>query len=354
MGVRGAAMFFARQIKTIAIAAGCALLCVSSVTSAAPPKPEDVTISEDARRHFAAGIALLQDPDGSRWEEAYLAFKAAYSASPSPKILGNVGLCAMKLERDGEAIEAYTRYIREVADIDAEERAQITRDLQTLSVTVVRLTLTVSPEVEGITIVDHRMPVRGERLSNMYNLTAASPATKGAKLEIGIRPGRHEIVARAPGYDDAVWEFEAYGGTRESHAMTLQQKLVVAPVAATLAASGRSSSFLPWLTTGTGVAMMGVGAVTGIVALGKVSDLEKRCPNDTCPSNSGLEADRSSARSMIRATDILLIGGGLVTGAGITWLVLQSRSSTKSEASRIAAGGLCTSQGCMGSLGASF
>src|SRR5688572_4726463 len=88
-------------------------------------RAEDPPISEEARRHFKAGVHFMQDPDGEKVEEAYREFKVAYSLSSSPKILGNMGTSAMKLERDGEAIEAYARYLREVADIDADERAQI-------------------------------------------------------------------------------------------------------------------------------------------------------------------------------------------------------------------------------------
>src|SRR6476661_7390454 len=69
---------------------------------------EEEKISAEARSHFEAGVSLLQDPDGARYEEAYREFTAAYQLSKSPRVLGNVGLCAMKLERDAEAIDAYS------------------------------------------------------------------------------------------------------------------------------------------------------------------------------------------------------------------------------------------------------
>ena len=56
---------------------------------------------------------MLQDPKAPRYEDAYREFKAAYAASPSYKILGNLGLCAMKIERDAEAIDAYEKYLKE-------------------------------------------------------------------------------------------------------------------------------------------------------------------------------------------------------------------------------------------------
>ena len=88
----------------------------------------DVTISEEARKHFNAGVAYLQDPDGARYAEAYPEFLAAYQASPSWKILGNLGLAAMKLERDGEAVDAYSKYLAEGAnDLDPSEKEQISQ-----------------------------------------------------------------------------------------------------------------------------------------------------------------------------------------------------------------------------------
>src|SRR5262245_22280826 len=93
----------------------------------------DVTITEEARAHFSAGVSFLQYPDGARYEDAYREFSAAYAASPSWKILGNLGLSAMKLERDGEAIDAFAKYLSQGGkDIDRDERAQVERDLKTL------------------------------------------------------------------------------------------------------------------------------------------------------------------------------------------------------------------------------
>ena len=98
--------------------------------------------SDPARQQFRAGIAYLEDPEGARYEDAYAAFKKAYELSKSPKVLGNIGLCAMKLERDGEAIEAYQRYLKEVPDIDPDERAQIEGDLPTLVASAARVAIT--------------------------------------------------------------------------------------------------------------------------------------------------------------------------------------------------------------------
>ena len=113
-------------------------------TAQAAPKdaPQAVQITEKARELFRAGVALLQDPDGARYEEAYQQFKAAYAESPSWKILGNLGFTAMKLERDGEAIEAFKGYLEQGGkELTKAERAQFQSDLDTLSATAATVTI---------------------------------------------------------------------------------------------------------------------------------------------------------------------------------------------------------------------
>lgn len=314
---------------------------------AAPASEGDASpaVNEQARKHFSAGVALLQDPDGEKVEEAYREFKTAYEMSGSPKVLGNMGLCAMRLERDGEAIDAYSHYLREVKDIDPEERAQIVRDLETLTVGVARLTIEVNKP--GVRIVDVRYPVRGERITNVYGPV-------NGKIEIGVRPGHHVITARLPGNEDATWELEAYAGGRDKNSFTLHEPPPrVAAAAPVSAGSERSSSNVgPWLVVGTGAAMLVGGAVTGAVALGKTSDISDACPSNTCPKSFDLDGARSDAKTFVRITDVLLIGGGIVTAGGIAWLLLSDHSERSAPTAPTPTAKKLPSIGC-GSTGCS-
>lgn len=287
------------------------------VPGAAAGKTNPAGISEEARRHFAAGVSLLQDPEGEKVEEAYREFRTAYDVSGSPKILGNMGFCAMRLERDGEAIEAYSRYLREVPDIDPDERAQIVRDLQTLTVGVARLTIEV--DKPGVRIVDVRIPVRGERVTNTYG-----PVTD--KLEIGVRPGHHIITAKLNDFDDATWEVDAFAASREKNAFVMRPRFVAPAAPVTRTERGHRTNVGPWVVMGIGGAMLVGGAVAGVVALGKTNDIADKCPNDVCPRSFDLDEERSSARTFVRITDLLLIGGGLVTAGGLGWLLLSGSS----------------------------
>lgn len=344
----------ARAVLLALVSAGS---CFATAANAQPPPaaaPKAVApaISPEAKEHFAAGVSFLQDPDGEKIEEAYREFRTAYDLSGSPKILGNMGLCAMKLERDGEAIDAYARYLREVPDIDPDERAQIVRDLQTLTVGVARITVQVNKP--GVRIVDVRIPVRGERVTNLYGPVEG-------KLTMGLRPGHHIITARLAGHEESTWEIEAYAGGREEASLLLREKVV--PSASSGAAERPSPNIAPWIVMGVGGAMLAAGGITAVVALGKTSDLERDCPNDVCPLGYDLEGSRSETRTFVRLTDALLIGGGAVTAGGFVWWLLTNRGSEKAEPARSSKASSpalswptasCGARGCGASWGGTF
>jgi hypothetical protein len=311
------------RILPTTIVALATLLVASNALADEPTAPaakaNPAGISDEAKTHFAAGLALLQDPEGEKVEEAYREFRAAYDLSGSPKILGNMGFCAMRLERDGEAIEAYARYLREVPDIDADERAQIVRDLQTLTIGVARLGI--QTDKPAVRLIDVRIPVRGQPVTNTYGPV-------DGKLEVGVRPGHHTITAKLADHEDAVWEFDAFAGSRDRFSFMMRPR-VVAPVGGTEARSGNIG---PWLVMGIGSAMLVGGTVTGIVALGKTHDIEARCPKDVCPKKGfDLESARSNAKTFVRVTDVLLIGGSVVTLGGVGWLFFGGDKGDKGD-----------------------
>jgi hypothetical protein len=171
------------------------------------PLPSDssavpASAKEEARLHFKAGVILLQDPEKPRYEEALTEFTRAYDLVHSPTILGNIGLCAMKLERDAEAIDAYSRYLAAVNDLTPSERAQTERDLVTLRAGLARVTLESHPS--GALIRDTRFPSRGETVTNSYGPLQG-------KVELGLRRGHHVFKARYPDGVESTWEVDVNG-----------------------------------------------------------------------------------------------------------------------------------------------
>jgi hypothetical protein len=309
-----------------------ALLLGSLLASALGMAPlaradQSVTITPEARAHFAAGVNLLKDPDGPRYEEAYSEFKAAYAASPSYKILGNLGLCAMKLERDDEAVEAYKKYVAEGTDLSPAEIGQVKTDLATLRTGVVYLTITSDPP--GAKVVDVRLPVRGEKITNVYGPIAG--VTK-----LGVRQGSHQVTARLDGYPDVTWEIEATAGDVASHTFTFKRSEAPAPVVEQVPAPASAQQprvasrpipagvYVGAVATG----LLATGAVvTGLSALGKHSDFQAE-NNGTNPTQA--QSDKNAGQTLNIVNDVCV--GGAVAAAVVTAVLFAARPTVMEDA----------------------
>lgn len=298
--------------------------------SAFPALAEDVVITPEAKAHFQAGVSFIDDPDGARYEEAYREFKAAYGISPSWKILGNLGLSAMKLERDGEAIQAFKRYLSEGGDqIEADEKAQVERDVRTLETGVVLLEIQSVPP--GAVFRDERFPDAGATVVNRYG-------PHDDKVALGVRPGRHRITARVEGYQDSVWNLEAAPGGKYEYTFNLEKvpeaPAVTGPTGPGIVAPGptppadRPVPTSVFIVGGLSLALAAGGGVVGFLASDKNSQYEDL--------NSDLhsEADRTEAQTLKDDGEMLnLIADGLfagaVVGAGVTLVLYATRPAAK-------------------------
>lgn len=323
-----------------------------------PPASNKPATSEEemaeARRQFEAGVSLLEDPDGAKYEEAYRAFKKAYDLSHSPKVLGNLAFCAFHLERDAEAIDAYTTYLHDVPDITDRERAQIQRDLGTLMATTSRVKIVVKHAGSSFMLLDRRAQNRGNPVENLYRFD-------GQEISLRLRPGRHTFVAKAADAESRPLEAILEPGASTSYELTFQAQSQTPTVAATPptreepAPSNRSKTAIagPIILGGVGLVALGTGLVTGLVARSKTSDIEAQCPNDLCPSNYDLASNRTTAKTFGTVADVSFIGGGVLLGGALLWYVLAPKTST-SQTTATRAAGMCTHTGCSLNLQRAF
>ncbi|MBI4702155.1 MAG: hypothetical protein HY744_13565 [Deltaproteobacteria bacterium] len=174
------------------------------------PGPDSEALAR-AKAHMAAGIAFLQDPEEPRYVAAYAEFRQAYELSGSYNALRNMGFCAQKLERDGEAIERYRLFLRgRSEEIDPETRGQIERDLAMLEGAVVWVTFWADRDDAKLT--DVRIPARGLPITNDYGVSTAP-------RRIGLHPGQHTFTAAAAGLPDQIWKGRLTNGTSMTHAI---------------------------------------------------------------------------------------------------------------------------------------
>jgi tetratricopeptide (TPR) repeat protein len=85
----------------------------------------------------------------------------------------------------------------------------------------------------------------------------------------------------------------------------------------------RRSNVLPYVVGGAGVVGIGVGALLGALALGKHDDAVKE------PVQTKAMDDKSSADGLATGSTVSFIVGGVLLAAGVTWWVLNRRSSAQ-------------------------
>lgn len=329
----------ALSVVCLALAATMSASSVSRVSRA--QDAADVPISEEAKGRFSAGVKLLKDPDGARYDEALREFQAAYAASPSWKILGNLGLSAMKMERNGEALEAYTKYLAKGGKaIDEAEKKQIQSDMEIMSRGSVLVTFLLKGALADGQIQDSRVKADGRVALNMYPLAAGKP------FSVLLQAGHHVITAKVAG-QELKWETDLAPGKPADHTFQIEPTPAAVPAMSASAAASAVAAPAPpppaepeptgfrlrtagYITGGVGVAFLVGGFVAGGVGKSKLSSLEKECPNKICPP--GKKADADSIETLQTTSNVLLIGGVVLAGAGVT-MVLLDRPKTVSASS---------------------
>lgn len=291
----------------------------------------ETPISEEAKARFAAGVKLLKDPDGARYDEALREFQAAYSASPSWKILSNLGLSAMKLERNGEAMEAYGKYLAQGKNIDEAEKKQIQSDMDLMTRGSSLVTFILKGASGEAKLQDSRVKADGRMAVNMYPLPAGKPTS------ILMQAGHHIVIAKVNG-QELKWETDLAAGKPGDHTFTLEAATATPATSAAPATSASAAPVVPppppeepkgkfplrtagFVTGGVGVAVLVGGVIAGAVGKGKLSDLEKECPNKVCPA--GKKTDADSIESLQTISNVMLIGGVVLAGAGVTMVILD-------------------------------
>jgi hypothetical protein len=237
-----------------------------------------------------------------------------------------LGIAAFKLERDGEAIDAFTKYLAEGGDqIDSEERLQFERDLQALRAGTGQLTLESDPP--GASLVDERIPASGAPVVNRYG--AINQPTV-----LGLRAGHHRITAKLAGYQDIVLELDVEPRQELKQRLTFAKPKSSVELSAPTATSGNGLRTASYVALGVGVVGVGVGTVFGLKAKSKYDEGNELCPAFPCALTErqasarkqlGEDGDAAKTWSMVG-----FIAGGVGLAAGATLFVLGGKNAETS------------------------
>lgn len=304
--------------------------------------------SQDAaKRYFQNGVELITGSDPN-YQDAFYQFQLAYQeSSKSWKVLGNLGLCALKLERDADALNYYEQYLKKGGnEIAPEERSAIEQDLLLLrgNLAVVHLT---SP-VADLQIVDLRSGSRAP--SQSYKL-------KDGALDLQLRAGSHNLTASS-GDRRLSWDvvLEPKGST--SHVFDFDAPVASAPAAAPQPAEPKPVPQQPQPDKapaggGSGLRIpayiaLGVGAVglgAGGYFLWQSSDFSSRsdevfkCDSRLLHCTPGEKAEvlrlaNESNAAKVRSGIAFGVGGAAVI-TGVVLLVVSGSSSKESASASV-------------------
>jgi len=287
---------------------------------------------DDARRHFRLGQAHYDNGD---FTSAATEFEEAYRLSQRPALLFNLYVAYRDANDLPHAASALERYLTQVPD--APEHDNLAARLRAMQETLRR-----QGGGAGATTT-------GTGTSATTGTGAGTSTTTGTGTSTGTGTGTSGITVGTGTGDTGSGDT----GSGDTGTGTGDTGTGDSPD------GGRSSSGL-WMPgiiiAGVGGALVITGVITGVIALGAQSDLESMCPNKVC-SDPSLQDTLDSGQTMATVTDVLLISGLVIVGAGITTMfLLGGRSSTErasaSSTPRAAVG--CSAHGCAGSLTMSF
>jgi len=88
-------------------------------------------------------------------------------------------------------------------------------------------------------------------------------------------------------------------------------------------------NLVPWVIAGSGAVVMGVGAVVGVLALGKNSDAED------APSQRDAVDQQDGAETLALVSTITLIVGGAALAGGATWGIIDLTSASSERTGRV-------------------
>jgi hypothetical protein len=181
----------------------CLLVLLALAVAPSVALGQGGTSDEDrARAHFETGAVLYADEN---YEGALAAFEESYRLREVPVVLFNIAQTLRRLNRYGEAIESYERYLREERDLPADRRTAVRSTISELRRALAPIT--VDTDIEGATIeVDGRV-------------VGTTPLGAPLELAAGVRT----IVARRDGYVPVREELRVVGGRPQELSLRLPQ-----------------------------------------------------------------------------------------------------------------------------------
>ena len=267
----------------------------------------------DAREELKTGYALAQ---AGKCDEAIPHLKESHSLEPRAVTLINLADCEEKV---GKLADAMTHWADARSRARTEGVAAIEQEASTrasaLDARVPRLTIALARTAPPEATVE-----RDGVLLGAPSLGVALP----------LDPGEHVVVVKTPGGPDATFKVSIAEGETKTLDVDVAGAAKPAPSAAPASSpgaekgGGRALSPLVFAGFGVAAAGLGVGVVTGVMALGKGSDAEKNCPGKVC-SNAQQYDDVESGKTLRTVSTVGFIVAGVGAAVGVVGLFVGGK-----------------------------
>ena len=276
------------------------------------------------KRDAAAAELLFQEgrkaSEAGDFESACPKFEESQRLDPGAGTLVNLARCYEKLGRIASAWDRWSQALRLLRRGD-ERRPAVQRHLDAAAARLPRLTVRLSPDAApGARVVRDGIELRSASLG----------------LPLPVDPGARTIEVVASGYEPKTFTIEVEEGKTSEIVVTTGPKAkAAAPVPApspkekaqpvSPRASKSSSPVLGYVVGGLGIAGIGLGSATGIIAIKKKNDVDADCDRDEsgalfCGPAGLSAADKGSTMSTVSTIGFAVGAAGL--GLGL-YLVLS-------------------------------
>lgn len=306
----------------------CAALCAAAIVTALASSAHAQTAAdrETARALFDDG---KKKRDSGNVAGALESFKGADAIMHAP----TTGLAvARSLAALGRIIEAREAAVAvEQLPIGPKESAAFAEARKSAS----QLAAELVGRIPTLTVVIKGAPAGSDTALTVDGVAVPAAAAKAPRR---LDPGTHAVVVTANGRE-AKAEVTLSEHDVKSIDVDVSELFAPKPSAAVARVGGKSpegakGSYSPLLWVGVGVAVVGAaaGTVTGLVSMGKTSDVESGCgANNRCPPSTHDALDGARMFATISTVSFVVAGAG--AGVAVVALAMGRRPSSEQTAS---------------------
>jgi len=291
----------------------------AAVAAAEPSAPApSASSTNEARERFQRGVALYRE--GS-FDAALAEFRRAYEIAPNYRILYNLAQVQVERHDSVAALTLFGQYLQQGGnELDAERRAQVERDMQSLRGRVADLTVECN-------VVGAQLSIDGVEAGT---LPLAGP--------IQVNSGVRQIAVAKPGYQSVSRSLTIAGAQPLRLALTLQPldgrtatgvPAATTPASQTNAQHSQGGLSAPFWVSAVATGVFAGAAVTfGVVTANKNQQLDdelNRFPMDP----QAVENARQAVKTNALLTDVFT-GASIVGAVATVYFGLTSSGSKES------------------------